>query len=106
MKQSPNEIARSNAASVIINVIGAGGVRPTFGYIAGATANAGLIAFTEALGAEAAADGIRVLGVNPGSTLTSRLTTLIEQGIDNAQEITVRQSRLKCILLCCLLTIL
>ena len=48
---------------VILNVIGTGGVRPTFGYIAGATANAGLIAFTEALGAESAKDGIRVLGV-------------------------------------------
>lgn len=76
-------------ARVILNVIGTGGVRPTFSYIAGATANAGLIAFTEALGAEAPADGIRVVGVNPGATLTSRLTTLIEQGIDNAEEITV-----------------
>ena len=74
---------------VILNVIGTGGVRPTFNYIAGATANAGLIAFTEALGAEAAADGIRVVGVNPGATLTSRLTTLIAQGIDNAAEVTV-----------------
>ena len=79
---------------VILNVIGTGGIRPTFKYIAGATANAALIAFTEALGAEAAADGIRVVGVNPGATLTSRLTTLIEQGIDNAEEITVSKYRL------------
>eukprot|EP01043_Picozoa_sp_COSAG02_P027617 COSAG02_NODE_1639_length_11532_cov_11.198461_3_plen_126_part_00 len=63
MKQRKNG---TGAASVILNVIGAGGVRPTSNYIAGATANAGLIAFTEALGAEAAADAIRVVGVNPG----------------------------------------
>ena len=56
MKQRKNGTGRSGAASVILNVIGAGGVRPTYNYIAGATANAGLIAFTEALGAEAAAD--------------------------------------------------
>ena len=79
----------TDGARVILNVIGTGGIQPTFNYIAGATANAGLIAFTEALGAEAAADGIRVVGVNPGATLTSRLTTLIAQGIDNAAEITV-----------------
>ena len=79
----------ADEGGVILNIIGSGGVRPTFGYIAGATANAGLIAFTEALGAESLKHGIRVLGVNPGPTLTSRLTTLIEQGgVDNAEEIT------------------
>ena len=94
MKQLSDESDCDSTARVILNVIGAGGVRPTFNYIAGATANAGLIAFTEALGAEAASDGIRVVGVNPGATLTSRLTTLIEQGIDNAEEITVRERHL------------
>ena len=90
MKRRAAAMDRPGGARVILNVIGTGGIRPTFNYIAGATANAGLIAFTEALGAEAPADGIRVLGVNPGATLTSRLTTLIEQGIDNAEEIAVR----------------
>lgn len=57
---------------VIINVIGTAGERPSAGYIAGATANAGLMAFTRALGAEAPDNGVRVVGVNPGKTDTER----------------------------------
>ena len=73
---------KSAGDGVILNVIGTGGVRPTAGYIAGATANAGLIAFTEALGGESTSDGIRVAGVNPGATLTPRMQSLIDQGMD------------------------
>lgn len=60
----------------IVNVIGTAGERPNAGYIAGTTANAGLMAFTRALGAEAPDNGIRVVGVNPGKTATERQINL------------------------------
>ena len=34
-------------------------------YVAGSTANAGLMAFTRALGGASHHDGIRVVGINP-----------------------------------------
>ena len=63
-------------SGTIINVIGSAGERPNAGYIAGTTANAGLMAFTRALGAEAPDNGIRVVGVNPGKTATERQINL------------------------------
>ena len=48
-------------------------------YIAGSTANAGLMAFTRTLGGVSHADGIRVLGVNPGPVATDRLLSLYKQ---------------------------
>jgi 3-oxoacyl-[acyl-carrier protein] reductase len=56
----------------VVNVIGTAGRAPRSGYICGATGNAGLIAFTEAVGGSSLAHGVRVLGVNPGPTLTDR----------------------------------
>ena len=50
-----------------------------YGYIAGAMGNAGLMAFTRALGGASHADSIRVLGINPGPTATDRLITLYRQ---------------------------
>lgn len=47
-------------------------------YIAGATGNAGLMAFTRALGSKGLADNIRVVGVNPGPVATDRITTLMK----------------------------
>lgn len=61
---------------VIVNVIGTAGVAPRYDYICGSTANAGLNAFTKAVGAHSARKGVRVLGVNPGLTETDRLVTL------------------------------
>ena len=58
---------------VIVNVIGTGGERHDPAYIAGVTANAGLMAMTRALGAAGPAVGVRVVGVNPGLTRTDRL---------------------------------
>lgn len=66
---------RDAGQGVIVNVIGAGGDKPTYGYIAGGTANAGLMAFTRALGASSLKDGIRVVAVNPGLIRTERLET-------------------------------
>ena len=57
---------------VIVNVIGGAGERPTAGYIAGSMANASLMAFSRALGAESPKFGVRVLGLNPSATATDR----------------------------------
>jgi len=62
---------------VILNVIGGAGARPNPGYIAGTAGNAGLIAFTTALGGRSLKRGVRVLGINPGLIVTERLETLM-----------------------------
>lgn len=61
---------------VIINVIGIGGEKPMPGYAAGAGGNAALMATTRALGSSSGADGIRVVGINPGLIETERLVTM------------------------------
>nr|WP_205194638.1 short-chain dehydrogenase/reductase [Burkholderia sp. Ax-1719] len=65
-------------SGVIVNVIGIAGARPSYDYLCGSTANAALIAFTKAVGAHAARNGVRVVGVNPGPTETDRLIKLYE----------------------------
>lgn len=69
---------RTRRRGVIINVIGMGGERLDRGYIAGAAGNAGLMAFTRALGGSAGDDGLRVVGINPGAIATDRLVTLMK----------------------------
>jgi len=64
---------------VIINVIGIGGERLDFNYIAGSTGNAALMAFTRALGGRSADFGVRVVGVNPGPVATERFEWLGRQ---------------------------
>jgi len=61
---------------VIVNVIGHTGEKVDASYIAGSTANAGLIAFTRALGGVSMRDGIRVVGVSPGPVATDRLNAV------------------------------
>jgi 3-oxoacyl-[acyl-carrier protein] reductase len=61
---------------VIINIIGAGGEKLDYGYIAGAAGNAGLMAFTRAIGGASPEFGVRVIGVNPGPVLTDRIEVL------------------------------
>ena len=63
---------RGRGQGVIINVIGLAGERNRPEYIAGSSANAGLMAFTRALGAESVDHGVRVVGVNPGRIETER----------------------------------
>ena len=63
---------RERQSGVIVNVIGVAGERHRSNYIAGTTGNAGLMAFTRALGAESVDHGIRVVGVNPGRIETER----------------------------------
>jgi len=71
-------------SGVIVNVIGAAGEKMPANYIAGSAGNAGLMAFTRALGRASPADGIRVVGINPGSTATQRLEMLLRHRAQEA----------------------
>lgn len=68
---------KARGRGVIINILGNGGERVDHGYICGAAGNAGLMAFTRALGGGAHKDGIRVVGINPGAIATERLVNLM-----------------------------
>lgn len=57
----------------VINIIGDLGRAPRFDYVAGSAANAGLIAFTEAVGARSTDWNVRVFGINPAGTGTERV---------------------------------
>jgi 3-oxoacyl-[acyl-carrier protein] reductase len=63
-------------SGVVVNVVGTGGLRPAWGFICGATANAALIALTQGLGGETPRFGVRVVGVNPAATNTDRMAAL------------------------------
>jgi short-subunit dehydrogenase len=63
---------------VILNILGSAGVKHMYNYIAGTTANAGLMAFTKALSNGSTTNGIRVLGINPGFTTSDRLITMMK----------------------------
>ena len=70
---------KDRRGGVVINVIGNCGERPDPDIIVATITNAGLMAFTRALGSVSPARGVRVLGVNPGPTLTERLQLLMER---------------------------
>jgi 3-oxoacyl-[acyl-carrier protein] reductase len=67
--------ARGHGA--IVNVIGLAGENYDYNYVAGTTGNAGLMAFTRAVGSRSIDDGVRVLAINPGPVQTDRITTLL-----------------------------
>ena len=69
--------ALKSRGGVVVNVIGAAGESFDANYLAGSTGNAALMAFTRALGRAAPADGMRVLGINPGPVATERMTMLL-----------------------------
>jgi NAD(P)-dependent dehydrogenase (short-subunit alcohol dehydrogenase family) len=71
-------LMKAKGGGVIFNVIGLSGVKLDPKYIAGTAGNASLNAFTKAMGSNALADGMRVLGVNPGLVATDRLVTLLK----------------------------
>jgi len=71
-------LMKARKSGVIINIIGAGGERLDAGYIAGATGNAALMAFTRTLGGDSLDYGVRVIGVNPGQIETDRLRVRLE----------------------------
>jgi hypothetical protein len=70
---------KARKSGVIVNILGNAGEKLDASYIAGSTANAGLMAFTRALGGASHADGIRVVGINPGPVATDRLKSLFRQ---------------------------
>jgi 3-oxoacyl-[acyl-carrier protein] reductase len=71
-------LMKSRGQGVIINIIGAGGERPSADYVCGSSANAALMALTRALGGVSPNDGIRVVGVNPGPVRTERLEYVLK----------------------------
>ncbi len=66
----------ASGGGAIVNICGASGERPKANYICGATANAALMAFTQALGGDSMNDAIRVVALNPGPTETEHLVRL------------------------------
>lgn len=68
---------KSRGRGVIVNVIGMAGEKPSYEYICGAVANAGLAAFTKGLGAKTPEFGVRVVAVHPPATRTERIMTLV-----------------------------
>src|SRR5690349_10508409 len=69
---------RERKSGVIVNVIGMAGESHPFEYICGAAGNAGLAAFTKAMGKGSREHGVRVLGVHPPSTRTDRIVALMK----------------------------
>ncbi|GGF63249.1 short-chain dehydrogenase/reductase [Azorhizobium oxalatiphilum] len=70
---------QARGSGVIVNIIGSAGRHPRYGYVCGATGNAALMAFTEAVGGKAPDFGVRVFGINPAGTRTERMVTLAAQ---------------------------
>lgn len=69
---------KTRKSGVIVNVIGMAGEYPSFEYVCGSMANAGLGAFTKAMGKGSPAFGVRVLGVHPPATRTDRIIPLMK----------------------------
>jgi NAD(P)-dependent dehydrogenase (short-subunit alcohol dehydrogenase family) len=69
----------ARGSGTILNIIGMAGRANRAAYISGSSANAALIAFTQAIGAQAQQDGLRVFGINPSPTLTDRMTDFMKQ---------------------------
>lgn len=66
----PRMMERGSGA--IVNIVGVVGELPNPNYIAGCMGNAALMMFTECLGGESIAKGVRVNAVNPGPTMSDR----------------------------------
>jgi NAD(P)-dependent dehydrogenase (short-subunit alcohol dehydrogenase family) len=69
---------KARKSGVIVNVIGMAGESHPFEYVCGATANAGLAAFTKAMGKGSREHGVRVVGVHPPATRTDRIVALMK----------------------------
>jgi 3-oxoacyl-[acyl-carrier protein] reductase len=70
-------VMTARGSGVIANIIGMAGAAPRSDYIAGSTANAALMAFTQALGATSPRSGVRVFGINPSPTRSDRMETMM-----------------------------
>ena len=73
------EKMKDAGSGVIINNIGNSGEIFDPRYVAGTTGNAGLMAFTRALGGHSLDDNIRVLGINPGPVDTDRIYGMLKK---------------------------
>ncbi|MBL8700666.1 MAG: SDR family oxidoreductase [Alphaproteobacteria bacterium] len=74
----------------IVNIIGVGGRTASADFTIGGPVNAALFNFTKAIAQLGTRDGVRVVGVNPGSIETERLkgrlaTIAREAGVDEAE---------------------
>ena len=76
---------RERGSGVIVNVTGLAADRTDFGYVAGTTGNAGLNAFTKAVGSYSLEHGVRVLAVSPGAVETERLVNLMKARAEKEQ---------------------
>ncbi len=79
---------------VVINIIGSGGRSANVVHIPGGAANAALMLATAGLGAAYAKQGIRVVGINPGTTNTGRVETGLQAQAKN-DGITIEEARKK-----------
>ena len=69
---------------VVVNIIGMGGKVANPVHLPGGAANAALMLATTGLAAAFGARGVRVVGINPGATLTGR----VQQGLDAESRLT------------------
>ncbi|MBK5959496.1 short-chain dehydrogenase [Rhodoplanes elegans] len=70
------EAMKARRDGVVVNVIGMAGQAPRFEYVCGSAGNAALIALTRAVGAKSVDWNVRVVGINPSPTRTSRIETI------------------------------
>lgn len=68
---------QTRGSGVIANIIGMAGAAPRADYLCGSTANAALIAFTQAVGAASTRQGVRVFGINPSPTRSDRMEGML-----------------------------
>ncbi len=64
---------------VVVNVIGLAGESFNYDYVAGTMGNAGIMAFTRAVGSKSVDHGVRVVGINPPATRTDRMLTRLRE---------------------------
>ena len=84
---------------VIVNILGMGGKSPQQVFLSGGAANAALMLVTVGWANALGRYGIRVNGINPGSTLTDRVQRGIQadakaQGITEAEALQRNQARI------------
>jgi NAD(P)-dependent dehydrogenase (short-subunit alcohol dehydrogenase family) len=72
------KLMAKRGSGVIVNIIGHGGKVATSEHLAGGSANAALMLATVGLAKAYARQGVRVLGLNPGLTETTRVQEALE----------------------------
>ncbi len=70
-------------SGIIGNIIGMAGAAPRAEYVCGVTANAALMAFTQAVGATSHKNNVRVFGINPSPTRSDRMEMMMKNNAKN-----------------------